>query len=406
MKILHTSDWHLGHTLYDLDRSIEQKAFLKQLAQIVQDEKPDAMVVSGDIYHTATPSAAAQRMYTDGLMKIHQANPTMAIVVTAGNHDSSSKLEVSSNLWDVVNVKTIGTFESVNDAFNYDKLIIEVKDANGHLQGYVVAVPHCYPNNFPILREDTTRDMRQTHFFQTILAEVKKRNVQQLPVVLMAHLSATGCDITGHSETVGGIEYVDIQEFGADFNYLALGHIHCPQTLKNTQERARYCGSPLPINFDENYPHSVSIVTLASGETPVIELRYIKNLKPLLTIPKEPAELEEALLQLDKNIKDDEEAYIRLNLLVKDYLALDAKEQASEVLRNKKAKLCTFKISNVYQSAADDDKPKLTLEQIQEISPMDIAQLFYEQKYGHTMSDEHVERMQIAIQQIKEEEQA
>ena len=111
-------------------------------------------------------------------------------------------------------------------------------------------------------------------------------------------------------------------------------------------------------------------------------------------------------MQLDKNIKDDEEAYIRLNLLVKDYLALDAKEQASEVLRNKKAKLCTFKISNVYQSAVDDDKPKLTLEQIQEISPMDIAQLFYEQKYGHAMSDEHVERMQTAIQQITEEEQA
>lgn len=406
MKILHTSDWHLGHTLYDFDRSVEQKDFLNQLAQIVQDEKPDVLVVSGDIYHTTTPSAAAQRMYTDGLIKIHEAYSAMTIIVTSGNHDSSSKLEVSSNLWDVINVKTIGTFENIDDVFNYDKHIIEIKDKDGLLLGYVVAVPHCYPYNFPILRDDTTREMRQMHFFQTILSEVKKRNVQQLPVVLMAHLSAIGCDITGHSETVGGIEYVDIQEFGVDFSYLALGHIHCPQTLKNTQERARYCGSPLPISFDENYPHSVSLVTLEEDQVPVIELKYIKNLKPLLTIPKEPTELEEALHQLDKNIKDEEEAYIRLNLLVKDYLALDAKEQASEVLHNKKAKLCTFKISNAYQSAIDDDKPKLSLEQIQEISPMDIAQLFYEQKYGKNMSDEHQKRMKIAIQQVKEEEQA
>ena len=182
MKVLHTSDWHLGHTLYDYDRSVEQKHFLHQLCEIVKQEKPDVMVVSGDVYHTSTPSAAAQKMYTDGLLHIHKAHPSMSIVVTAGNHDSSSKLEVNTNLWDVVNVKVVGTFEKVDEQFNLDKHIIEVRDCNDSLQGYVVAVPHCYPNNFPILREDTTRELRQNHFFQTVLSEVKKRNSENLQI--------------------------------------------------------------------------------------------------------------------------------------------------------------------------------------------------------------------------------
>lgn len=405
MKILHTSDWHLGHTLYDFDRSAEQQSFLEQLADIVSEENPDVMVVSGDVFHTATPSAATQKMFTDGLLKIHNSVPAMLIVVTSGNHDSSSKLEMNHSLWDVVNVKIIGTFESNNNQFNIDKHIVEVVDKNKQLIGYVVAIPHSYPNNFPILREDTIRETRQAHFFQTLLHEVKTRNSRNLPVVLMAHLSVSGCDITGHSETVGGIEYTDISEFGAGYDYMALGHIHCPQNIKNNEFVARYCGSPLAVSFDENYPHSVSIVDIQPGEKPIINNRIIVNPIPLLTIPKEPVELDEALSQLEKNIKADEPAYIRLNLLVKDYLAPDAKEQASDVLKNKKAKLCTFKLSYDYQVDKDDNKPQLSLQEMQEISPLDIARRFYQQKYGKEIEENLLTCLETAIQQIKEEEQ-
>lgn len=75
MKILHTSDWHLGHTLYNHDRTAEQQSFLRQLTRIVTEEQPDAMVVSGDIYHYSSPAAATQKMYTDAMLNIHQACP-------------------------------------------------------------------------------------------------------------------------------------------------------------------------------------------------------------------------------------------------------------------------------------------------------------------------------------------
>lgn len=267
MKILHTSDWHLGHTLYNYDRTAEQQSFLRQLTRIVTEEQPDAMVVSGDIYHYSSPAAATQKMYTDAMLNIHQACPGMAIVVTAGNHDSSSKLEIDSSLWQHFGLNVVGNIERTAEEVNLDKHIIEVKNGQ-ETKGYVIAVPHVYPQNFPLLDTETPRDQRQTRFFQALLDEVKKRNTAQLPVVLMAHLSIEGSDRSGHDESIGGIEYVPLSAMGEGYDYLALGHIHCPQDIKGSHHHARYCGTPLPVSFDETYPHSVSIIELEKGAEP------------------------------------------------------------------------------------------------------------------------------------------
>ena len=86
--------------------------------------------------------------------------------------------------------------------------------------GYVIAVPHVYPQNFPLLDTETPRDQRQARFFQALLDEVKKRNTAQLPVVLMAHLSIEGSDRSGHDESIGGIEYVPLSAMGEGYDYL------------------------------------------------------------------------------------------------------------------------------------------------------------------------------------------
>ena len=155
MKILHTSDWHLGHTLYNYDRSREQQAFLKQLTRIVAEEMPDAMVVSGD-----------------GMLEIHRACPEMTIVVTAGNHDSSSKLEIDSSLWNHFGVKVVGNIERNQEEVNLEKHIVEVRNDRGILKGYIIAIPHVYPQNFPILDTETPREERQARFFQALQEEV------------------------------------------------------------------------------------------------------------------------------------------------------------------------------------------------------------------------------------------
>lgn len=398
MKILHTSDWHLGHTLYSYDRSQEQQAFLSQLATIVAEEKPDALVVSGDIYHYSAPAAATQRMYTDAMLEIHRARPEMVIVVTAGNHDSCSKLEIDSSLWHHFGVKVIGNIERTKEEVNLEKHLIEVRN-EGELKGYIVAVPHVYPQNFPMLDTETPREQRQAQFFQTLLDEVEKLNTQHLPVVLMAHLSIEGSDRSGHDESIGGIEYVPLASLGSGYDYLALGHIHCPQNIKGSNHRARYCGTPLPVSFDESYPHSVSIVEIKQDEEPDIRTCEIKNLKPLLTLPRDPISFEDALKLLEE-YPEEAPAYIRLNVSIKDYLTPDCNERASNATRGKACKFCYIKSSRE-QTATDNPSRHISIQEMQEMSPLEIAKLYYQEAEGEEMDEELCGLMENIVQRTQ-----
>lgn len=398
MKILHTSDWHLGHTLYSYDRSQEQQAFLSQLATIVAEEKPDALVVSGDIYHYSAPAAATQRMYTDAMLEIHRAHPEMVIVVTAGNHDSCSKLEIDSSLWHHFGVKVVGNIERTKEEVNLEKHLIEVRN-EGELKGYIVAVPHVYPQNFPMLDTETPREQRQARFFQTLLDEVEKMNTQHLPVVLMAHLSIEGSDRSGHDESIGGIEYVPLASMGNGYDYLALGHIHCPQNIKGSNHRARYCGTPLPVSFDESYPHSVSIVEINQGEEPDIRTCEIKNLKPLLTLPRDPISFEDALKLLEE-YSEEAPAYIRLNVSIKDYLTPDCNERASNATRGKACKFCYIKSSRE-QTATDNPSRHISIQEMQEMSPLEIAKLYYQEAEGEEMDEELCGLMENIVQRTQ-----
>lgn len=398
MKILHTSDWHLGHTLYNYDRSQEQQAFLSQLATIVAEEKPDALLVSGDIYHYSAPAAATQRMYTDAMLEIHHAHPEMVIVVTAGNHDSCSKLEIDSSLWHHFGVKVIGNIERTKEEVNLEKHLIEVKN-EGELKGYIVAVPHVYPQNFPMLDTETPREQRQARFFQTLLDEVEKLNMQHLPVILMAHLSIKGSDRSGHDESIGGIEYVPLTSLGNGYDYLALGHIHCPQNIKGSNHRARYCGTPLPVSFDESYPHSVSIVEIRQGEEPDIRTCEIKNLMPLLTLPRDPISFEDALKLLEE-YPEEAPAYIRLNVSIKDYLTPDCNERASNATRGKACKFCYIKSSRE-QTTTDNPSRHISIQEMQEMSPLEIAKLYYQEAEGEEMDEELCGLMENIVQRTQ-----
>lgn len=400
MKVLHTSDWHLGHTLYNYDRTAEQQAFLTQLAHIVKEEKPDVMVVSGDIYHYSTPSAATQRMYTEGMLEVHRACPGMTIVVTAGNHDSSSKLEIDSSLWKHFGVKVIGNIERNHEEVNLDKHIIEIKDEEGRRKGYIVAVPHVYPQNFPMLDTDTPREKRQSRFFQALLDEAGKQNTEELPVVLMAHLSIEGSDRTGHDESIGGIETVSLPDMGQGYDYLALGHIHCPQDIKGSNHRARYCGTPLPVSFDEAYPHTVSIVELNGHEEPQIRTIGIENPIPLVTLPREPLPFEEALQQFEE-YPADKQAYIRLNVLIDNYLAPDCNERAANAAKDKVCQYCYIK-TNREKQTTNTTTSHLSIQEIQEKSPLDIAKLYYRETEGEEMEEELCELMSDVLRQVKE----
>ena len=168
----------------------------------------------------------------------------------------------------------------------------------------------------------------------------------------MAHLSIEGSDRSGHDESIGGIEYVPLSAMGEGYDYLALGHIHCPQDIKGSHHHARYCGTPLPVSFDETYPHSVSIIELEKGAEPQISTREIENPIPLVTLPHDPTPFEDALKLLEE-YPEEKPAYLRLNVLTKGYLPPDATKKPRTPPKARHANIATSRLP-------ESDRPTLT----------------------------------------------
>lgn len=372
MKILHTSDWHLGHALYGYDRNIEQKSMLEQIEGIIKIEQPDALVVSGDVYHTSQPSAAVQTMFTEAIVAMHKACPTMAIVITAGNHDSGTKHEIFQTPWKALNVHAIGNLDKENPASH----IIEIPS-----KGFIVAVPYAYERNIP------------EGFFQQLLDKVEERNAEGLPVLMMAHTTVQGCNFTGHdnvSETsVGGIDSMPHEALGKGYDYLALGHIHHAQFIHDTHHRMRYSGTPLAVSFDETYDHSVSLVEICKhGEEPKLTVIPIDNPRPLVTLPTQGTASWDEAKNLLENFPNDNQAYIRLNVEVSDFLPPGAMDEARSIASNKQCRVCH--INTKRPERTQSQAKALTVEELQKISPLDLVKRYANDKnveFGKTMED-------------------
>lgn len=385
MKILHTSDWHLGHSLYGFDRTEEQEAMLRQMVDIVKQHKPDVFLLSGDVFHTSQPSSAVQTSLSKALVDLHQANPDMVIVMTAGNHDSGSKHEIFRIPWLALNVYAIGQLNKEQP----EEHIIEVPG-----KGYVVAVPYVNERNLP------------DDFYPALLDKVKERNTAGLPVVLSAHTTVKGCEFTGHSQatdlTVGGIDAIDIARLGDGYDYMALGHIHRPQFLHGSEHRARYCGSPLAVSFDECYAHSVSLVEIdRHGDTPTVETIEIDNSRPLVSLPTNGFASWDEAKRLLEQFPDDNPAYIRLNVEVDDFLPPAAQSEASQIADKKSGRFCHINAKRKVTGHSTDDTT-LTVQSLQEASPLEIAQLFAKDK-GFPFSEELQSLFKKVIDEVAED---
>lgn len=392
MKVLHTSDWHLGHTLYNYDRTNEQKAMLTQMAEIVRKEKPDVFLLCGDVYHTAQPSAAVQKMFSDELVNIRKANPNMIIVMTAGNHDSGSKHEIFRTPWLDMQVYAVGQI-------NKDKIdehIIEVKG-----KGFIIAVPYCNERNIP------------EGLFTQLTDAVSKRNTEDLPVIMSAHTTVKGCDFTGHDNIlkqdsaqndnyiVGGIDTIDIDQFGNGYDYLALGHIHHAQFVHTGNHNVRYSGSPIAVSFDENYSHSVSIVEIDShNNTPKVTEIEINNPKPLVTLPTEGMATWEEAKKLLRDFPDNIPAYIRLNVENENFLPVEANLEANNLTKEKECYFCYINAKR--KSTQQTETKDLSIQEFQKESPINIAQRYAEDT-GITFDNEMIELFKETVKMVEEQ---
>lgn len=366
MKLIHTSDWHLGQNFYGYDRSIDHARMIFQLVELVKKEKPDALVIAGDIYDVPVPGTAIQKAFAEYIVELHNACPTMTIVCISGNHDSASRHEVHQTPWEALNVRMVGKVDMENLSSN----IISLPD-----KGWIVAVPY---TNDRFLTYEFYKDLEQT---------TKEITGEKLPIVYVGHAAINGCNFQGHDimngRFVGGIESTNISEIGSFYDYVALGHIHKAQTFDNG--RARYSGSPLPVGFDEihrGYEHSFSIVEIAShNSTPEIRTKEIAYGCQLVNIPAEGYACWDEVMEELKNFPADIEAYLRLNVLLKDQqmLPYNKNHQITLALEGKKALYAainpTREVSGPRESSRDGIL-SLTMEELKKIEPLDVLKSY------------------------------
>ena len=385
MKIIHTSDWHLGQNLYSYDRTQEQSLALQQIEDLVRQETPDALVVSGDIYDTAQPSSAVQTLFTGAVMRMHLASPRTAIIITAGNHDSGSKHEISRVLWETQNVHMIGTI-------NKEDTLEQIIELPG--TGFIIAVPYSSERHIP------------EGFWQGLLDEVESRNEAGLPVVLSAHLTVSGCDFQGHENardfSVGGIDALELEDLGTGYDYVALGHIHRAQTIEGSGGRVRYSGTPVPVSFDENYAHTVSVVEIVShGAVPVIREVPIANPCPLVTLPSDHFapwdEVRGLLLEYPK----DKPSYVRLNVEVEDTLPPDAIAEAKKILLEGEGRYCLVNARRKKTEAAE--KTSLSVTEFRAMEPVAVARL-YAQESGRVFDEDLEALFREVVSEVRENE--
>ena len=156
---------------------------------------------------------------------------------------------------------------------------------------------------------------------------------------------------------------------------------------------------PSPVSFDENYPHSVSIVKLEKGVEPQISTREIENTIPLVTLPHDPTPFEDALKLLEE-YPEERPAYLRLNVLTNGYLPPDCNEKASNATKGKTCKYCYIKTTRERQADTDESK-HISIQEMQEMSPLEIARLYYRETEGEEMDAELCLLMETAVQKVK-----
>ncbi len=254
MKIIHTSDWHLGQKLLYNDREEEHRLALDWLLQAIEQEQADGLIVAGDIFDIGNPPNYARSLYYQFLRKLLNTN-CRHVVITGGNHDSPAMLNAPRELLQALNVHVVGAAgKSPPDE------IVAWKDENGQLKAIIAAVP--------FLRD---RDLRYSVAGETgydrveqIRAGIKKHyddlaayisehfNTSGVPVLATGHLYATGAGASGKQDNIyiGNTENIEAQQFPELFDYVALGHIHRAQVVGGL-EHVRYSGSLIPLSFSE-----------------------------------------------------------------------------------------------------------------------------------------------------------
>lgn len=330
MKLLHTSDWHLGQQFMGKSRDAEHQQFLAWLIQQIDVKKPDALIVAGDIFDTTTPPSYARRRFHDFLENLIDS-PVTSVVIIAGNHDSVAVLNESAKLLRKLNVYVIAEFDcqrflnaSEEQEQQYlNNILIPVFSATNVNQtvGFICALPYLRSRDLLASQAEESITDKTSRIQQAIVQTYEKafaisremmaaQNMAELPLVMTGHLTTLGSSVTESVREiyVGNLEGLATSNF-PPADYIALGHIHKRQPASQRQH-IHYSGSPIPLSFDEAAQQKslldVSVKRDGDARVTQVENIDIPSWQTLKQIRGPLAELENTLHELKAQLAQAE----------------------------------------------------------------------------------------------------
>lgn len=323
MRILHTSDWHLGQFFINKSRGPEHQKFIQWLLEQVKIQKIDAVIIAGDVFDTGSPPSYARELYNQFVIGMHKLG--CQLIILAGNHDSVSTLNESKNILAQLNTQVISAANP-----NSDEQVLTLYDRDGEVGAILCAIPYIRPRDLVKSQAGESGSDKQQALGQAITdyyryvydLAVKKRSefAEPVPIIATGHLTALGVALT---ESVRDIYIGNLEAFPASSfppaDYIALGHIHRPQTVAKS-EHIRYCGSPIPLSFDELGSAKQVLIAEFQGAAleQVISLE-VPSFQSMAVIKGDLASIEQQLSNL--KVTDDEQiVWLSIEVETQDYL--------------------------------------------------------------------------------------
>lgn len=371
MKIIHTADWHLGQTFFEYDRKGEHALFLAWLREQVKTHEVDVLLVAGDVFDTPNPSAESQRQFYTFLKDVTAENPTLQIIITAGNHDSAARLEAPNPLLEAMNVAVRGVVKRTEESeIDFDHLIIPLDKG-----GYCLAVPYLRQGDYP---ESATYAEGVQAMYRELFERVQDKDK---PIVAMGHLQATSSEISQNDRAertiIGGLECISPEAFDSQIAYTALGHLHRAQRVSG-RENVRYAGAPLPMSFAEkDNKQGVTLVTIAD-KTEIERIEFDAPVKLLSIPPLSLAEVLSEIEQLPDGEVSETSPFLEIKVLITEPEP-SLRVQIEKALEDKAVRLARVEAK---MCGSENEQRTISYEELQKINPLDMATNIFKNKYG------------------------
>lgn len=386
MRLLHTSDWHLGSSLNNHSRKDEMEAFFSFLRKTIIDRNIDTLIIAGDIYDTMNPNNEAETMYYSFLASILDT-PCSDIIVIAGNHDSPSKLVSSSPILKKLHVHV---FSSVKDL---EPLILENK---------AIILPVSFPRDQEIrsIKEGESTDDSEDRVKKNIaslyssLVEKARSLNKNLPIIATGHLAVENAVLGEEKKNdlyIGGLGVVSSSIFSPFISYTALGHIHKSQSL-NSNNTIRYSGSPIPMSFGEvGYKKTITYVEIEEKvKVEEIEIPIFRN---LYSLKGEVKEIKESLIKM-KNEK--KEGWISISLDGESSPLF--KDEIEEILKDTNLKVLVVKYLSIKKKIEEKEKLVVSLN---EVSELDVFKMLLNEKNIEEGKDDLIELFESVVNELR-----